>query len=96
MFVVLCEQYVYIIIWFQNQLLDVVVFVESMEDVVDVVRICVEYNVFVIFFGIGMLLEGYVNVLEGGIFIDFNGMNWVLDVYVEDFDCVVEVGVICK
>lgn len=75
------------------QLPDGVIFVESSEDVKAVVKLCAKHKVPVIPFGTGSSLEGHTNASSGGISIDFSRMNRILEVNVEDLDCVVEPGV---
>lgn len=75
------------------QLPDGVVFVETSQDVVAVVKTCAEHKVPVIPFGTGSSLEGQVNAAAGGISIDFSRMNRILEVNAEDLDCTVEPGV---
>ena len=82
--------------WLANQPPDAVVFVETTEEVADLVRICAEHRVPVIPFGVGTSLEGHVNAPGGGISIDFSRMNRVLAVHAEDLDCVVEPGITRK
>lgn len=75
------------------QLPDGVIFADSSEDVKAVVKLCGEHKVPVIPFGTGSSLEGHINAPSGGISIDFNRMNRILEVNVEDLDCTVEPGV---
>ncbi|MEZ2127103.1 MULTISPECIES: FAD-binding oxidoreductase [unclassified Sinorhizobium] len=75
------------------QLPDGVIFAESGEDVKAVVKLCAEHKVPVIPFGTGSSLEGHTNAPSGGISIDFSRMNRILEVNVEDLDCIVEPGV---
>jgi D-lactate dehydrogenase (cytochrome) len=79
--------------WVPNAPPDAVVFVETTEDVVDVVRICAAHDAPLIPFGAGTSLEGHVNALHGGVSIDMTRMDRVLAVHPEDLDCVVEPGV---
>lgn len=79
-----------------NQPPDAVIFVESTEEVVEVVRVCAEHRVPVIPFGTGTSLEGHVNAPYGGISIDLSRMNRVLAVHAEDMDVTVEPGVTRK
>jgi D-lactate dehydrogenase (cytochrome) len=79
--------------WVPNAPPDAVVFVETTEDVVDVVRICAAHDAPLIPFGAGTSLEGHVNALYGGVSIDMTRMDRVLAVHPEDLDCVVEPGV---
>ncbi|HET9902140.1 MAG TPA: FAD-linked oxidase C-terminal domain-containing protein [Xanthobacteraceae bacterium] len=82
--------------WLPNQPPDGVVFVQSTEDVQDVVRLCVAHRMPIIPYGTGTSLEGHVNAPFGGISIDFRDMNRVLAVHAEDLDCVVEPGITRK
>jgi D-lactate dehydrogenase (cytochrome) len=78
--------------WVANAPPDAVVFVDSTEDVVDVVRICAEHDAPIIPFGAGTSLEGHVNALHGGVSIDMSRMDRLLAVHAEDLDCMVEPG----
>ncbi len=82
--------------WIPNQPPDAVAFVQSTEEVAEVVRIASEHNVPVIPFGTGTSLEGHVNAPAGGISVDVSQMNRVLDVHAEDLDVVVQPGVTRK
>ena len=77
----------------ESELPDGVVFVESKEDVLKVVQICDEYKCPIIPFGVGSSFEGHVNAPFGGISIDMNNMNKILNVYPEDLLVVVQPGV---
>lgn len=79
--------------WIKPMLADAVVFAESHEDVVEVVRVCSEHKVPIVAFGAGTSLEGHVNAPRGGICIDLARMNRIISVNTEDLDCVVEPGV---
>ena len=68
----------------------------STEEVAAVVKICAEHKVPVIAWGTGTTLEGHVTAPHGGITIDLSGMNNVLHVNPEDFDCRVQAGVTRK
>ena len=82
--------------WLANQPPDAVIFVESTEEVAEIVRVCAARKVPVIPFGVGTSLEGHVNAPGGGISIDFSRMNRVLAVHAEDLDCMVEPGITRK
>lgn len=82
--------------WLENQPPDAVVFVQTGEEVAEIVRICASYKVPIIPFGVGTSLEGHVNAPGGGISVDFSRMNRVLAVNAEDLDCVVEPGITRK
>jgi len=90
------EQHGNILTWIENQPPDAVVFPQSVEDVQDAVRICVQHKVPVIPFGTGTSLEGHINAPHGGVTLDFRDMNRILSVHAEDLDCVVEPGVTRK
>ena len=66
---------------------DAVVFVQSTEDVVDVVRLCAEHRVPIVAFGTGTSLEGHVAALSGGVCIDLSQMNRIIAVNAQDLDC---------
>ena len=82
--------------WLENQPPDAVVFVESRDDVIDLVKLCAKHDAPIVPFGIGSSLEGHVNAPCGGVSLDCSRMNRVLAVDAEDLDCVVEPGVTRK
>ncbi|MEM9279333.1 MAG: FAD-linked oxidase C-terminal domain-containing protein, partial [Pseudomonadota bacterium] len=90
------EQHAHSTTYIPAQLPDAVIFARSTEDVQDTVRVCAEHKVPIIPFGTGTSLEGGVNAPAGGISIDLNEMNRILEVNVEDLDCVVQPGVTRK
>jgi D-lactate dehydrogenase (cytochrome) len=90
------EQHANILTWLGNQPPDAVAYVESTEEVAEIVRICGEHGVPVIPFGTGTSLEGHVNAPFGGVTIDLSRMDRVLAVHAEDLDCTVEAGVTRK
>ena len=75
---------------------DVVVFVESTEEVAAIVKVCAARQVPVVPFGTGTALEGHVAALYGGVCIDMSRMNQVLRVSPEDMDATVQAGVTRK
>ncbi len=75
---------------------DAVAFVQSTLEVQAVVQVCAELRVPVIPFGTGTSLEGHFTAPWGGISIDLNSMNHILEVNSEDLDCRVEAGVTRK
>ena len=79
--------------WIETQPPDAVVFVESTEEVQEVVRICADHRVPIIPFGTGTSLEGHVNAPAGGISVDFSRMDKILAVHPEDMDVVIQPGV---
>ena len=82
--------------WLKNEPPDAVVFAESKEDVIDLVKLCARHDAPIVPFGIGSSLEGHVNAAHGGVSLDLSRMNNVLAVNAEDLDCVIEPGVTRK
>jgi D-lactate dehydrogenase (cytochrome) len=79
--------------WLENQPPDAVIWVESAEEVREVVRVASEHRAPIIPFGAGTSLEGHVNAPQGGLSLDFSRMNRILSVNERDLDCVVQPGV---
>jgi D-lactate dehydrogenase (cytochrome) len=75
---------------------DAVVFVESTEEVAEIVKLCQESRVPVIPYGAGTSLEGHLHAVRGGICIDLSAMNRVHAIRPEDLDATVEAGVTRK
>ncbi len=73
-----------------------VVFAENTKDVSDAVKLCAQYKVPVIPFGVGSSLEGHLLAVEGGISIDVGRMNKILSVNAEDLTVTVQAGVCRK
>jgi len=82
--------------WLENQPPDAVVFAQSRDDVIDLIKLCARHDAPIVPFGVGSSLEGHVNAPHGGVSLDCSGMNAVLSVNAEDLDCVVEPGVTRK
>ena len=76
-----------------SKLPDGVVFAENEDDVKRTIQICNQYKCPIIPFGVGSSLEGHVNALYGGVSIDLNNMNKILNVSPEDSFAVVQPGV---
>jgi D-lactate dehydrogenase (cytochrome) len=72
---------------------DVVCFPETLDEVVETVRIAARYHLPIVPFGAGTSLEGHVQALRGGISIDLRDLNRVTRISVEDLDATVEAGV---
>jgi D-lactate dehydrogenase (cytochrome) len=75
---------------------DAVVFAQSTDDVVALVKLCVDYRVPLIPFGVGSSLEGHLLAIEGGVSLDLSQMNRVLAVDAEDLTATVQAGVTRK
>jgi D-lactate dehydrogenase (cytochrome) len=87
------RQHANTITWIPNQPPDAVIWVESQEEVCEVVRVARTHRVPLIPFGAGTSLEGHINAPHGGLSLDFSRMNRVLAVNERDLDAVVEPGV---
>jgi D-lactate dehydrogenase (cytochrome) len=87
------RQHANTITWIPNQPPDAVVWVESQDEVREVVRIAATHRVPIIPFGAGTSLEGHINAPNGGLSLDFSRMNRVLAVNERDLDARVEPGV---
>jgi D-lactate dehydrogenase (cytochrome) len=87
------RQHANTITWIPNQPPDAVIWVESTEEVRQVVDVARTHRVPLIPFGAGTSLEGHINAPRGGLSLDFSRMNRVLGVNERDLDCVVEPGV---
>ncbi|UOD49206.1 FAD-binding oxidoreductase [Orrella daihaiensis] len=81
---------------FPNMLPDAVVFAESRDDVVFVVKACSEYGVPLIPYGAGSSLEGHLLAIEGGISLDVSAMNKIVSLNVEDLTVTVQPGITRK
>ena len=73
-----------------------VVFAESTADVQDAVKLCAQYQVPVIPYGVGSSLEGHLLAVQGGISLDVSRMNQVLSINAEDLTVTVQPGVTRK
>lgn len=72
---------------------DAVVTVSDTADVAALVALCNEHRVPVIPYGAGTSLEGSVSALHGGVAVNLQEMNRVVEVHHEDLDVVVQPGV---
>jgi D-lactate dehydrogenase (cytochrome) len=59
---------------------DAVAFVESTEEVSEVIQICAASGTPVIPFGAGSSIEGQISAKQGGVSINLTGMNQILKV----------------
>jgi D-lactate dehydrogenase (cytochrome) len=82
--------------WAAPTLPDAVAFVQSTEEVQAVVRVCAQHRVPIIPYGTATSLEGHITAPFGGISLDLNAMNQVIEVHSEDLDCRVQTGVTRK
>ena len=72
---------------------EAVVFCESNDDVVFVVKLAHEHAVPVIPFGVGSSLEGHLLAVQGGVSLDLSRMTQILAVNAEDLTVTVQAGV---
>lgn len=72
---------------------DAVVYPQSTEEVAAIVKVCSTYKTPIIPFGAGTSLEGHVSALHGGICIDLQQMNAVLEVNTADMYASVQAGI---
>jgi len=82
--------------WHHPHRPDAVVFPESTEEVVDIVRICAAHHTPVVAYGTGTSLEGNVIPHLGGVVVDLERMNQVLRVSADDLDVTVQARVTRK
>jgi D-lactate dehydrogenase (cytochrome) len=75
---------------------EAVLFAESTQDVIDLVRFADTHAVPVIAFGAGSSLEGHLLAVQGGISLDLSRMNRVLAINAEDMTVTVQPGVTRK
>lgn len=71
---------------------DAVVFARSTDEVVDLVRLCVDAGVPIVPFGAGTSIEGNAVPVRGGVSVNLGEMNAIVAVNAEDFDCTVQAG----
>ena len=71
---------------------DAIAYVQSREEVIEVVKICAAHECPVIGWGTGTSLEGHTAALRGGVSVDFSQMNSVLQINQEDMTVTVEPG----
>jgi D-lactate dehydrogenase (cytochrome) len=75
---------------------DVVVFPETTQEVIEIVRLCASLRMPIIPFGAGTSLEGNTAAVAGGVCFDFARMNRVLAIHASDMDVVVQPGITRK
>ncbi len=82
--------------WHEKKPPDAVCFVETADEVSQMMKICSRYKIPVIPFGTGTGMEGGTVAHRGGICIDLSHMNTICQINAEDMDCVVQAGVTRK
>ena len=87
------EQHSHTMTIHKSELPDGVLFASNKNDVSDTVKICNEFGCPIIPFGVGSSFEGHVNAPFGGLSIDLNNMNEILNVYQDDLLVTVQPGV---
>ena len=87
------EEHTHTTTYLASQLPDAVIWPQTTQQVSEIVKICAEYKVPVIPFGTGTSLEGGVNAPAGGISINMQEMNAIIEVNGPDLDVRVEAGV---
>ena len=87
------EQHSHTMTIHESELPDGVLFASNKNDVSDTVKICNEFGCPIIPFGVGSSFEGHVNAPFGGLSIDLNNMNEILNVYQDDLLVTVQPGV---
>jgi D-lactate dehydrogenase (cytochrome) len=75
---------------------DIVVFPQTTEEVVAVVKTCAAHAAPVVPYGAGTSLEGNTSAVRGGVCIDFAQMNRLVALHAEDLDCRVQPGITRK
>ena len=73
-----------------------VVFAESTEDVVDLVKLCRAHHCPIVPWGAGSSIEGQLLAIRGGITLDMSRMNRIVSVAAEDLLVTVQAGVTRK
>ena len=87
------EQHSHTMTIHSSELPDGVLFASNKNDVSDAVKICNDFRCPIIPFGVGSSFEGHVNAPFGGLSIDLNNMNEILNVYQDDLLVTVQPGV---
>ncbi len=87
------EQHSHTMTIHESELPDGVLFASNKNDVSDAVKICNDFRCPIIPFGVGSSFEGHVNAPFGGLSIDLNNMNEILNVYQNDLLVTVQPGV---
>ncbi|WP_299191777.1 FAD-linked oxidase C-terminal domain-containing protein [uncultured Litoreibacter sp.] len=80
-------------VYYQPMPPDAVAYPETTQEVSEIVKTCARHDCPVIPWGTGTSLEGHALALKGGVTVDFQRMNKVLEVNAEDMDCRVQPGI---
>jgi len=81
---------------YPEMLPDVVVFAQSTEDVVEVVKLCAVHKIPLIPYGAGSSLEGHILAIRGGVTLDMTQMDKIVSLNPEDLTVTVQPGITRK
>lgn len=77
----------------QSKMPDAVVFPNTTEEVSEIVKVCFEYGIPIVPYGVGSALEGHVHAIKGGLTIDMSTMNQVVKFHSGDMAVTVQAGI---
>ncbi|MBT6903546.1 MAG: FAD-binding protein [Gemmatimonadetes bacterium] len=75
------------------QLPQAVAYVQNVDEIAEIARVCTEFHLPIIPFGTGTAVEGGIVAASGGLCIDLSRLNRILRVSPTDMDATVEAGV---
>ena len=78
---------------YPEMLPDVVVFAQSTEEVVEVVKLCATHKIPLIPYGAGSSLEGHILAIRGGVTLDMTQMGKIVSLNPEDLTVTVQPGI---
>ncbi len=90
------DQHANTLTWLPIEAPDVVVYPQTTDEVVEIVKLCAAHKVPMVPFGTGTSFEGHTNAPAGGVSIDTSMMNKIIAVHPEDLDVVIEPGITRK
>ncbi|MFH1612881.1 MAG: FAD-binding oxidoreductase [bacterium] len=67
---------------------------QNTNEIVEIMKICQKYKISIIPRGAGTALCGHVVPIKGGVILDLQKMNKILEINVKDLYCIIEPGVI--